>query len=69
MDWLGGVEIVAGLAGIALGLFLIRVFRFVPVPGVTAAAPSHMRLALVPVGILLVFVVGISLLLTGLGVL
>lgn len=67
MDWLGSIELVAGVATLALGLFLIRVFKFVPVPGVTAAEPGPMRLAIIPVIILMILVCGISLVLTGAG--
>jgi hypothetical protein len=67
MSWLGGIELIAGAAALVAAFFLMRVFRFVPQPGVQAATPSAMRVAIIPVMILLVLVCGISLLLRGAG--
>jgi hypothetical protein len=66
MSWLGGIELIAGAAALVVAFFLMRVFRFVPQAGVQAA-PSAMRVAIIPVMILLVLVCGISLLLRGAG--
>jgi hypothetical protein len=67
MNWLGGVEVVAGAAALIAAFFLMRVFRYVPQPGVAEATPGAMRVAIIPVGILLVIICGISLLLRGAG--
>ena len=67
MSWLGGLEVVLGLGALALAVFLVGVFRLAPASGTTGAAPSSMRLSIIPVVILLVAVCGISLILVGLG--
>ena len=69
MSWLGGIEVVTGIGALALAVFLVGFFRFVPLPGEAMAEPSAIRLSIIPVVILVIFVFGISLLLTGLGLL
>ena len=67
MNWLGGVELIAGVAALAVGFLLIRVFRFVPQPDAPESTPTAMRVAIIPVVILLVIVCGFALLFRGVG--
>jgi hypothetical protein len=67
MNWLGGVEVVAGIGSLALAVFLIGFFRFVPLPGDVGAAPSQMRLTVIPIFILMIVVFGFSLVFRGIG--
>jgi len=67
MNWLGGVEVVAGIGSLALAVFLIGFFRFVPLPGDVNAAPSQMRLTVIPIFILMIVVFGFSLIFRGIG--
>ena len=67
MSWLGGIEMIAGAAALVVAFFLMRAFRFVPQSGGAVVTPNAMRIAIIPVMILLVLVCGISLLLRGAG--
>ena len=67
MNWLGGIEIVAGIGSLALAVFLVGFFRFVPLLGDVSTAPGQMRLTVIPIGILLIVVFGFSLIFQGFG--
>src|SRR5262245_35048286 len=67
MTWLGCVELLFGIGALALSVFLIGFFRFMPLAGDVNTAPSQTRLTLIPIIILLIIVMGFSLILRGIG--
>ncbi len=67
MTWLSGVELLGGAGALALAVFLVGFFRFVPLAGSADAAPGQMRLTVVPLTILLIVVFGFSLIFRGFG--
>lgn len=67
MTWLGGIELLAGIGALALSVFLVGFFRFVPLPGDVSAAASQTRLTVIPIVILLIIVSGFSLILRAVG--
>lgn len=67
MTWLGGIELLAGLGALALSVFLVGFFRFVPLPGDVSTAASQTRLTVIPIVILLIIVCGFSLILRAVG--
>lgn len=67
MTWLGGIELLAGLGALALSVFLVGFFRFVPLPGDVSTTASQMRLTVIPIVILLIIVCGFSLILRAVG--
>jgi hypothetical protein len=67
MTWLSGVELLGGAGALALAVFLVGFFRFVPLAGSADAAPSQMRLTFIPLVILLIVVCGFALIFRGVG--
>lgn len=67
MSWLDGVEIVGGLGALALAVFLVGFFRFVPIAGGVDKPATQMRLTVIPLFILLIVVAGFSLIFRGIG--
>jgi hypothetical protein len=63
MNWLDGVELIAGLVIVVAAALLVRVFE----RRNAGRAPSGFGMALVPVSFLTVFVLGALLILTGVG--
>jgi hypothetical protein len=64
MTWLGGSELTAGIAMLAVTTLLAFVLRR---RGRKAETPSALFLALVPVSVLLMFVIGFMLIVHGIG--
>ena len=67
MTWLSGVELLGGAGALALAVFLVGFFRFVPLAGSADTAPTQMRLTAIPLVILLIVVIGFSLIFRGIG--
>ena len=66
MSWFGGLEVIVGIGAVALAVFLVGVFRLAP-HSEAGGPPSAMRLSIMPVFVLLIAVLGITLILTGIG--
>lgn len=67
MTWFAGAELLGGIGALALAVFLIGFFRFVPIAGGVDAQPTQMRLTVMPLFILLIVVVGFALIFRSLG--
>lgn len=67
MSWLSGVELVAGVGALALAVFLVGFFRFVPIAGGVDKPPTQLRLTILPLLILLIAVCGFALIFRGFG--
>lgn len=67
MTWLSGIELIVGAGALALAVFMVGFFRFVPLPGDVSATPSQTRLTFIPIVILLIIVCGFSLIFRGIG--
>lgn len=67
MTWFAGAELLGGIGALALAVFLIGFFRFVPIAGGVNAPPTQMRLTVMPLFILLIAVVGFALIFRSLG--
>jgi len=67
MTWFSGAELLGGIGALALAVFLIGFFRFVPIAGSVDAPPNQMRLSLLPLIILLIVVLGFGLIFRSLG--
>lgn len=67
MTWLAGAEVLGGIGALALAVFLVEFFRFVPVAGSIDKPPTQMRLTVIPLVILIIVVMGFALIFRGLG--
>lgn len=67
MSWFAGAELLGGVGALALAVFLIGFFRFVPIAGSVDAPPTQMRLTVLPLFILLIVVLGFGLLFRSIG--
>lgn len=67
MTWFAGAELLGGIGALALAVFLIGFFRFVPIAGSVDAPPTQMRLTVMPMCILLIAVVGFALIFRSIG--
>lgn len=67
MTWFAGAELLGGIGALALAVFLIGFFRFVPIAGGVNAPPTQMRLTVLPMFILLIVVMGFSLIFRSMG--
>lgn len=67
MTWFAGAELLIGIGALALAVFLIGVFRVVPIAGSVDAPPTQMRLTVLPLCILLIVVLGFALIFRSMG--
>ena len=67
MTWFGGVEIIAGVGALALAVFLVGFFRFVPIAGDIHAPAGQWRLTIIPLFIMLIVVLGFAMIFRGFG--
>ena len=67
MTWMSGAELLVGVGALALAVFLVGFFRFVPIAGGIDKPPTQMRLTVIPMSILLIVVFGFGLIFRGLG--
>ena len=67
MTWFAGAELLIGIGALALAVFLIGVFRVVPIAGSVDAPPTQMRLTVLPLCILLIVVLGFALVFRSIG--
>lgn len=67
MTWFSGAELLGGVGALALAVFLIGFFRFVPIAGSVDAPPTQMRLTVLPLIILLIAVLGFALVFRSIG--
>ena len=67
MTWLAGAEVIAGVGALALAVFLVGFFRFVPIAGGIDKPPTQMRLTVIPLFIMLIVVAGFALIFRGIG--
>ena len=67
MTWLAGAELIAGVGALALAVFLVGVFRFVPIAGSIDKPPTQMRLTVIPLLIMLIVVAGFCLIFRSFG--
>ena len=67
MTWLAGAELIAGVGALALAVFLVGFFRFVPIAGGIDKPPTQMRLTVIPLFIMLIVVAGFALIFRGIG--
>ena len=67
MTWMSGAELFGGVGALALAMFLVGFFRFVPIAGSIDQAPTQMRLTVIPLFILLIVVMGFALIFRGFG--
>ena len=67
MTWLAGTELLGGIGALALAVFLVGFFRFVPIAGSIDKPPTQMRLTVIPMFILMIVVMGFALIFRGLG--
>lgn len=67
MTWLSGLELVAGVGALALAVFLLGFFRFLPIAGSIEQSPTQMRLTVIPLFILLIVVFGFAMIFRGFG--
>jgi len=67
MTWLAGAELIAGVGALALAVFLVGFFRFVPIAGGIDKPPTQIRLTVIPVFIMLIVVGGFALIFRGIG--
>lgn len=67
MTWMSGAELLMGVGALALAVFLVGFFRFVPVAGSVDKPPTQMRLTVIPLFILLIVVLGFVLIFRGFG--
>ena len=67
MTWMSGAELLVGIGALALAVFLVGFFRFVPIAGSVDAPPTQMRLTVIPLFIMLIVVMGFALIFRGFG--
>lgn len=67
MTWMSGAELLVGVGALALAVFLVGFFRFVPIAGSIDAPPTQMRLTVIPLFIMLIVVMGFALIFRGFG--
>jgi hypothetical protein len=67
MTWFSGAELLGGVGALALAVFLVGFFRFVPIAGSVDQPPTQMRLTVLPLLILLIVVLGFALIFRGFG--
>ena len=67
MTWFSGAELLGGVGALALAVFLVGFFRFVPIAGSVDQPPTQMRLTVMPLLILLIVVLGFGLIFRGFG--
>lgn len=67
MTWFAGAELLVGIGALALAVFLIGFFRFVPIAGSIDAPPTQMRLTVMPLLIMLIVVLGFGLIFRSMG--
>ena len=67
MTWMAGAEVLVGIGALALAVFLVGFFRFVPIAGSIDKPPTQMRLTVIPLFILLIVVMGFALIFRGFG--
>lgn len=67
MTWMSGAELLVGVGALALAVFLVGFFRFVPIAGSVDAPPTQMRLTVIPLFIMLIVVMGFALVFRGFG--
>ena len=67
MTWVAGAELIAGVGALALAVFLVGFFRFVPIAGSIDKPPTQIRLTVIPLFIMLIVVAGFSLIFRGIG--
>lgn len=67
MTWFSGAELLAGVGALALGVFLVKFFQFVPIAGSVDKPPTQMRLTVIPIFILFIVVIAFSLIFRGIG--
>jgi hypothetical protein len=67
MTWFAGAELLVGIGALALAVFLIGFFRFVPIAGSADAPPTQMQLTVLPLLILMIVVVGFALIFRSIG--
>ena len=67
MSWFSGAELLGGVRALALAVFLVGFFRFVPIAGSVDQPPTQMRLTVMPLFILLIVVLGFGLIFRSIG--
>ncbi|HET7156609.1 MAG TPA: hypothetical protein VFI87_14695 [Hyphomicrobiaceae bacterium] len=67
MSWFSGAELLGGVGALALAVFLVGFFRFVPIAGSVDQPPTQMRLTVMPLFILLIVVLGFGLIFRSIG--
>ena len=67
MTWMSGAELLGGVGALALAVFLVGFFRFVPIAGGIDKPPTQMRLTVIPLIIMLIVVMGFALIFRGFG--
>jgi hypothetical protein len=67
MTWMSGAELLLGVGALALAVFLVGFFRFVPIAGSVDKPPTQMRLTVIPLFILIIVVMGFALIFRGFG--
>ena len=67
MSWFSGAELLGGVGALALAVFLVGFFRFVPIAGSVDQPPTQTRLTVMPLFILLIVVLGFGLIFRSIG--
>lgn len=67
MSWFSGAELLGGVGALALAVFLVGFFRFVPIAGSVDQPPTQMRLTVMPLFIMLIVVLGFGLIFRSIG--
>ena len=67
MTWMSGAELLVGVGALALAVFLVGFFGFVPIAGGIDKAPTQMRLTVIPLTIMLIVVTGFALIFRSFG--